>query len=142
MQGACMADFIVGSVVRYEDFWFRDSFIEDLWESIKKHNVLLLAPRRIGKTSVMYRMLDDPKDDWLVIHLNVEELKTPDEFFITLVDAINEHQPQYLKKVLMGTGDFLEGVFSKIESIEVSELKFALRKSEDLKKAGKFGPSS
>lgn len=128
-----MADFIVGSPVRDEDFWFRDEFIDDLWESLEKHNVLLLAPRRIGKTSVMYRMLDYPKDNWLVIHLNVEDLKTPGEFFITLVDAINEHQPDYLRETLAATWDFLKGIFSKIETIEAFELKLALRKSEDLK---------
>ncbi len=128
-----MADFIVGSPVRDEDFWFRDNFIEDLWEALEKHNVLLLAPRRIGKTSVMYKMLDYPKNDWLVIHLNVEELKTPDEFFITLVDAINEHQPDFLRETLATSWDFLKGVLSKIETIEAFELKLALRKSEDLK---------
>ncbi len=129
-----MADFIVGSPVRDEDFLFRDEFIEDMWESLEKHNVILLAPRRIGKTSVMYKMLDNPKDDWLVIHLNVEDLKSPDEFFINIVDAINEHQPKYLKETLAASWDFLKGVFSTIESIEAYELKVALRKSEDLKK--------
>ena len=46
-----MPDFIVGSVARDEDFLFREEVVEDLWESLEKHNVLLLAPRRIGKTS-------------------------------------------------------------------------------------------
>ena len=71
-----MADFIVGSIATEGDFWFRKDFVRDLWKSIRKHNVLLIAPRRIGKTSVMYRMLDNPKDNWLVIHLNVEDIKT------------------------------------------------------------------
>ncbi len=70
-----MADFIVGSVVREGDFLFRKEILRNLWDALKKHNVLLLAPRRIGKTSVMYRMLDHPEDDWLVVHLNVEDLK-------------------------------------------------------------------
>ena len=77
-----MADFIVGSVVRDDDFWFRGEFLAELWSWLEKHNVILVAPRRIGKTSVMYRLLDLPKDDWLVVHLNVEELRTPDEFLI------------------------------------------------------------
>lgn len=42
-----MADFIVGSPARDDDFWFRDEFVEDLWESLAKHNILLIAPRRI-----------------------------------------------------------------------------------------------
>ena len=134
-----MADFIVGSVAREEDFLFRKELIENLWDSLKKHNVLLLAPRRIGKTSVMYRMLDCPKKDWLVVHLNVEDLKTPGDFFITLVDAIQEHQPEYLRDTLVKGWDFLTKVFSKIQKIEVSDLKIELRKSEDLNEKWKEG---
>ncbi len=59
-----MDDFIVGSPARDDDFCFREEFLDDLWDSLKKHNILLLAPRRTGKTSVMYRMLDRPKDTW------------------------------------------------------------------------------
>ncbi len=127
-----MADFIVGSVAREGDFLFRKELIENLWDSLDKHNVLLLAPRRIGKTSVMYRLLDYPKKDWLVVHLNVEDLKTPGDFFITLVAAIQEHQPEYLRDTLVKGWDFLTKVFSKIQMIEVSDLKIELRKSEDL----------
>ncbi len=127
-----MADFIVGSVAREGDFLFRRELLENLWSSLKKHNVLLLAPRRIGKTSVMYRMLDCPKKGWLVVHLNVEDLKTPGDFFITLVDAIQEHQPEYLRDTLAKGWDYLSRVFSKIQKIEVSDFKIELRKSEDL----------
>ncbi len=129
-----MADFIVGSPVRDEDFLFRDSFVNELWEALEKHNVLLLAPRRTGKTSVMYRMLDKPKDDWLVIHKNVEDLKTPVEFVIELIDALNEHQPEYLRDSIAKMWDFLKGVIDKIQSIEAYELKLELRKSDALKK--------
>jgi uncharacterized protein len=125
------ADFIVGSPARDEDFWFRKEFIEELWESLRKHNVLLLAPRRTGKTSVMYRMLDHPKDGWLVIHLNVEDLKKPGEFIISLMDAINEHQPRYLREFLAKGWGLLTGMLSDIERIEVSEFKLQLRKREN-----------
>lgn len=125
-----MADFIVGSPVRDDDFCFRKEFLEDLWEDIEKHNILLLAPRRTGKTSVMYRMLDFPRDSWLVIHLNVEDLRTPGDFIISLIDAINEHQPSYLRETLARGWDFLRGTLSCIESVEFSDLKIQLRKSE------------
>lgn len=129
-----MADFIVGSVVRDDDFWFRGDFISDLWGSLEKHNVVLVAPRRIGKTSVMYRLLDAPEEGWLVVHKNVEELRTPEEFLINLLDAVNEHQPDYFRQVLAGSWDFLKGLFSCIDSVEACEIKVALRRSEDLSK--------
>lgn len=123
-------DFIVGSPARDNDFWFRTEFIEDLWVSLKKHNVLLLAPRRTGKTSVMYRLLDNPREGWLVVHLNVEDLKTPGEFVISLLDAINEHQPKLMREVLIKGWNFLKGIFDRIESIKAYEFKIQLRKSE------------
>jgi len=127
-----LADFIVGSVVRDDDFWFRDDFVATLWASLNKHNVLLVAPRRIGKTSVMYRLLDNPVNEWLVIHLNVEECKTPEEFFIDLVDAVNEHQPDYFSHFLLSGWGYLKGLFNRVESVEAYELKVRIRKSEDL----------
>lgn len=129
-----MPDFIVGSVVRDEDFWFRKDFIADLWAALAKHNVLLVAPRRIGKTSVMYHLLDYPQDSWLVIHLNVEELRTPEEFFIDLLDAVNEHQPDFFRVILANSWDFLKGIFSRIEAVEAYDFKVRIRKSEDLNK--------
>jgi uncharacterized protein len=132
-----MADFIVGSVVRDEDFWFREDFIATLWKSLNKHNVLLVAPRRIGKTSVMYQLLDHPRDEWLVVHLNVEECKTPEQFFIDLVDAVNEHQPEYFSRLLVGSWEYLKGLFSRVESIEAYDIKIKLRNSEDLGKSWK-----
>jgi hypothetical protein len=128
-----MADFIVGSPARDEDFWFRTEFLEDLWHALEKHNVLLLAPRRTGKTSVMYRMLDTPRSGWLVIHLNVEDLKTPGDFIVSLIDAINEHQPRYLRETLAKGWGFISGILARIEKIEAYKLKLELRQSEDLK---------
>jgi hypothetical protein len=128
-----MVEFIVGGLTRGGDFWFRKEFVANLWVSVRKHNILLIAPRRIGKTSVMYRMLDHPKKDWLVIHLNVEHLRTPEDFFITLVDAIREHQPDFLKDTLVKGLDFLRSVFNRVESVEAYELKVALRKAESFK---------
>jgi hypothetical protein len=127
-----MADFIVGSPARDEDFWFRTEFLDDLWDALEKHNVLLLAPRRTGKTSVMYRMLDAPRDGWLVIHLNVEDLKTPGDFTVSLIDAINEHQPRYLRETLAKGWSFISGILARIEKIEAYKLKLELRRSEDL----------
>ncbi len=126
-----MTDFIVGSPVRDDDFCFREEYLEDLWEAVAKHNILLLAPRRTGKTSVMYRMLDLPKEDWLVVPLNVEELRTPGDFILSLIDAIREHQPDYLRDFIAKGWAFIADALSKVERIEISEFKVQLRKNEN-----------
>jgi len=135
-----MVDFVVGSVVRDEDFWFREYFIDDLWDSLRKHNVLMLAPRRTGKTSVMYHLLDNPRDGWLIIHLNVEDIESPAEFIIHLIGALQEHQPDFLRNTLSRTCDFLQRIFDRVQSVEALDLKLELRKSEDLIGKGRWQP--
>ena len=44
---------IVGPPVSGEDFWDREEVIELIRNSLKKQSVLLSAPRRFGKTSIM-----------------------------------------------------------------------------------------
>lgn len=75
-----ISDFTTGSPAREDEFFFRKAYIDDLWDSLRKEHVLILAPRRMGKTSVMLRLQDEPRGNRLVVFLNVEEIDTPAEF--------------------------------------------------------------
>lgn len=126
-----MPDFVVGTPVRGDDFFFRKDFIDDLWDSLRKNNVLLLAPRRMGKTSVMDCLADNPRYGFCVIAVNVEALEAPMEFFLELLDALNNAQPDYVRDYLSKGLGFLKKVFGKIEEISVSEFKLSLRKLDN-----------
>jgi Cdc6-like AAA superfamily ATPase len=123
-------DFIVGGVARNSDFYFRKTFVADILDSLKKDNVLLLAPRRTGKTSVMYYLLDNCDSEFKVIHLNVEDLETPVEFYLSLLDAINEHQPEYMKK-LSTTWSLFKNIGSGVEEISFMDFKVKLKKASN-----------
>lgn len=43
----------VGGIATGKDFFDREKEVEEIVESLGKDNVLLVAPRRYGKTSVM-----------------------------------------------------------------------------------------
>ena len=124
------SDFVVGGVARNDDYYFHKLFIGDVRDSLRKDNVLLLSPRRTGKTSVMYRMLDHPENGYKVIHLNVEDLATPAEFYLSLIDAINEHQPEYMKK-LSASWDLFKDIGNRFEEIGFLDFKVKLRKTID-----------
>ena len=65
-KGNIMA-FITGQVVRGENFFDRKYELEDIWEAVENgEHSLLIAPRRVGKTSIMHKMLDEPKDGYVV----------------------------------------------------------------------------
>ena len=124
------ADFVVGGVARDDDYYFHKTFITDLWDSLKKDNVLLLSPRRTGKTSVMYHILDYPENGYKVIHLNVEDLEAPADFYLSLIDAINEHQPEYMKK-LSSSWELFKSAGNRLEEIGFMDFKIKLRKATD-----------
>ncbi|MCB1036660.1 MAG: hypothetical protein KDD47_22740, partial [Acidobacteria bacterium] len=48
----------VGSPVTGDDFFDRESEQRDVWEFLRGDDLLLLAPRRVGKTSLMLRLRD------------------------------------------------------------------------------------
>ena len=62
--------------------------MELLWERLDTGNVLLAAPRRFGKTSVMYRLIDDLRSGWRAIHVDAESIREPANFVIALLDAL------------------------------------------------------
>ena len=49
---------LTGKPAEGDDFFDRERETRRLWERIDTDNVLLLAPRRVGKTSLMFRLRD------------------------------------------------------------------------------------
>jgi hypothetical protein len=75
----------VGPPVRGEDLFGRDKFVELLWRKLSAGNVLLAAPRRFGKTSVMYRLIDQPRENYKIVHADLEHLSEPADLVLELI---------------------------------------------------------
>lgn len=99
-----------GNPVRGDNFFKREILIEKLWDMIESEsNILLVAPRRVGKTSIMQYLEDYPKENYHFIFLNTESVNSENEFFkrllykllssdfikgsIKLLSNIKEHSP-------------------------------------------------
>ena len=85
-----MVSNVVGAPVRDDDLFGRKDFIDLLWNKLTKTNILLAAPRRFGKTSVMYNLIDFPKEGYRVIHLDLERIQEPVNFIIELLEQIKK----------------------------------------------------
>ena len=70
-------EFYTGSPVDCTDLRFRDGFIAELWDELATSHVLLTAPRRTGKTSVMDYMKTNPPDDFHVVSVNAQDISHP-----------------------------------------------------------------
>lgn len=82
---------IAGQVVRGTDLWGRSAELEELWRKAERGSVLLSAPRRYGKTSLMIGMRDAPRAGWDVVYLDVEYVESPDEFASELIARVLAH---------------------------------------------------
>lgn len=78
-----------GNPVRGKDYFFRKMLIEEAWGYIRSGNsILIAAPRRVGKTSLMYYLLDNAADDYSFIFLITESVNSENEFFRKMVNKI------------------------------------------------------
>ncbi|NQU67364.1 MAG: hypothetical protein HQ510_05420 [Candidatus Marinimicrobia bacterium] len=128
-----MIDFVVGGIAQDDDFFFREEFIADLWDILRKDHILLLASRRMGKSSVMNQMLHNPKNDVLPVKLNVEDINNSGDFLLKLIGAIQEHQEDFFKKILTKTWQLIKNILGQIDTISLYDLQVKLRKSDDWK---------
>jgi hypothetical protein len=71
-----------GAVATGSNFYLRNDIVEDILDKIKKGNsVLLAAPRRVGKTSIMQYMEQYPVENHKLIFQNIEGITSANEFF-------------------------------------------------------------
>ena len=129
-QTPSLPEFYRGSPVDADDLRYRDAFIDDLWESIQLSHVLLTAPRRTGKTSVMDHLQKYPKFGYIVIKENVQDLSHPADFFVALLARFHDEHPKLMRDTLAKGWGLLSKVFGSIEAVECSEFKVALRESD------------
>jgi hypothetical protein len=64
----------------------RSAELEGIWSKLLKRSVLLSAERRVGKTSLLRKMRDDPRTGWTPLLVLVESARHP----IDCVEAIYE----------------------------------------------------
>jgi hypothetical protein len=126
-----MAENIVGPVVRGENCYGRQEKIRIIWDKLKTGNVLLAAPRRFGKTSIMYRLIDDPQPDFRIIHADLEHMTAPaqllEELFMQL--AKDSKLRGLLNDISTIPGRIWETVKQNISEVELYKVRLELRQS-------------
>lgn len=122
-------EFYTGAPVDSSDLMFRDVFLAELWEALQTRHVLLTAPRRTGKTSVMDHLRDVPQHGFTVIYQNVQDLTHPADFFQTLLDTLQDQHPEYVKRLAQGW-KLLTDALGRISEIEFGEFKVGLRNTD------------
>jgi hypothetical protein len=79
---------IPGNVPDPEDLYGRDILLDHLWRTISTNNILLLAPRRFGKTGVMRHVLKQAHHGYLPIYFDLEDVDSPHELVWRVVREV------------------------------------------------------
>jgi len=128
---------IVGPVARGENFLDRPFILEDLWDNIESGtHTLLAAPRRVGKTSLMFRLLDEPKEGYIVLYIISESAQSASKFWEILFEALTE------EKFISSIKIKAQKLYEKLKTIRINEagiegIKFGDSESVDYAKAFK-----
>lgn len=106
-----------GPPVRGTDFLKRTAETRELWHRAMRGHVLLLAPRRVGKTSLLFHLIDDPQPGWRCLFYSAESLKTEAQFVARFLRTMCEAKPggAWMTRFSLGLRQMLEG-FGQIEA--------------------------
>jgi len=78
-----------GAVTRGRDFFNQEDFINQIWELLKTKHIILTSPRRFGKTSILYHLLDYPKNGFIPLHIDLEGISDATSFVTEVIMAYN-----------------------------------------------------
>jgi hypothetical protein len=78
----------------------RDGFVASMWQALERQSVLLTAERRMGKTSVLGKMLAEPGKGTFAIKRSLQGITSPDEFVRCLIADTESRLPGLLERSL------------------------------------------
>ena len=96
----------------------RDELIQELWETLEKQSVIMMAERRIGKTSVMNKMQAEPRPGWIPIYQDLEKFQTALEF----ASAVHQIVQKYLS-FQKQAGTKFEELFKLVQTIKIGPVE-------------------
>ena len=71
---------LVGQIPEPDELYGRDDFIDHLWRMLEGNNILLLSPRRFGKSGVMRHVFKRPRPGYLPLSFELEDVDSSEEF--------------------------------------------------------------
>ncbi|ODS36457.1 hypothetical protein BEH94_01155 [Candidatus Altiarchaeales archaeon WOR_SM1_SCG] len=137
-----MTNIVVGSPVRNDNLYGREEVIDLIWKKLEGSNILLAAPRRFGKTSIMFNLRDSPREGFDVFYLDVEWIRKPSDFIVEIITELLSKDST--KRIITSARSFpkkiLDIIKGNIEEIEYADIKIKLREelSGNWEEQGKY----
>ena len=132
---------LVGQIPEPEELYGREDFIDHLWRLLEGNNVLLLAPRRFGKSGVMRHIFLKPRAGFLPLSFELEDVDSPEEFVWRVTKELLAQDSfravlSHTKKLPAALMAWVKEHFDEAE-FEGAKVKFKAQIREDWRDAAK-----
>ena len=121
---------ITGQAVTGENLYGRSRELADLWEKMEQgEHVLMLAPKRVGKTSLMQELRREPRERWVVIYVEVEGCDGSADCVATILAALAADPRHRNRFDAVPFSSAVKGVVQRLQSVslDVGALRVELR---------------
>lgn len=126
-SGELRGGIVVGSPVTGDDFFDRVAEQAEIKELLREGaSILLTAPRRIGKTSLLLEVSRRLEDQFAFLFVDVQACRSEVDCVLKLTLEAREHRALG-QKVLDAFRNNLGGLLSRIEEVGLAELKLRIR---------------
>jgi hypothetical protein len=113
-------DNIAGPPVEGENFFGRGADVRRITELLRNHDVLLLGPRRIGKTSIARAVITGVRGKrWRAIEINVASSTDERGFLSKLETALTKEAHSTVRQLGEAFKDRLGAFASRIKSVKI-----------------------
>lgn len=121
----------IGNTVEGRYYYPRPFIETSIWEEIQKGNhVLIAAPRRVGKSSVMLALTENYPDNTRCLFQNIQSIKSEAEYYRRFYELLLQCLSHF-DKGMKWVGQFVKGI--KIEEITLDGVKFGDKKEIDFR---------
>ena len=121
----------IGPPVEGDDFFGREKEIRQANRLLdRNHSLLLSAPRRIEKSSLAKRLIEEKKaQGWKCVYIDLEETTTEEGFLRLVIEAFKNNG--IWKQFAEGMSKGLASVLDRIEKVSVGPVDFNIGKKEE-----------
>ncbi|MFZ2853958.1 MAG: ATP-binding protein [Rhodocyclaceae bacterium] len=113
-------DNIAGSPVEGKDFYGRKAIVEHLQNTLANDDILLLGPRRIGKTSAARAVMVGVRaNGWRAIEINVASCEDERAFLDKLNTALKPELASLTTKTMDAIGTAFSAIGGRIKSVKI-----------------------
>ena len=113
---------VLGHPARRRQFYKRKKIRKELIEKINiGSNLLISAPRRFGKSSMLLDLIDDPVDDFYAVYTDTEDIDNAEVFFKELLkEILNTDAIEAYGRFKHNTTSFFKEWSNRINEIKIA----------------------